>query len=79
MSLAQVTGLPILPVSYHLNWKIRPNSWDRFQLPLPFARCQVFIEKPVRVPREASDAQREALRQDLEQTLRRITQDFVSA
>ncbi|MGA2863916.1 MAG: lysophospholipid acyltransferase family protein [Verrucomicrobiota bacterium] len=79
MSLAQVTGLPIVPVSYHLNWGIRSNSWDRFQIPLPFARCEVFIGKPVRVPREASDAQREALRQDLEQILRSITKDSVPA
>jgi lysophospholipid acyltransferase (LPLAT)-like uncharacterized protein len=75
MSLAQLTGLPIVPVSYHLSWKICAKSWDRFQIPLPFARCIVRFEKPVRVPREASDADREALRQHLEQTLRKITCD----
>src|SRR4029077_17081604 len=37
MSLAQLTGLPILPVSYSLSWKIRAGSWDRFQIPLPFS------------------------------------------
>ena len=74
-SLAQLTGLPIIPVSYHLGWKIRPKSWDRFQIPLPFARCEMFFEKPIRVPREASDAQREALRQQLEQALQSISQD----
>jgi hypothetical protein len=75
MSLAQLTGLPILPASYHLNWKIRLNSWDRFQIPLPFARCEVFLGRPVRVPRQASDAQREGLRRQLEQTLNEITKD----
>ena len=40
MSLAQMTGLPIVPVTYHLNWKIRLKSWDRFQIPLPFARLR---------------------------------------
>jgi lysophospholipid acyltransferase (LPLAT)-like uncharacterized protein len=75
MSLAQVTGLPILPASYHLNWKLRLNSWDRFQIPLPFARCEVFIERPLRVPRQASDAQREDLRRQLEETLKGITKD----
>jgi lysophospholipid acyltransferase (LPLAT)-like uncharacterized protein len=75
MSLAQVTGLPIIPVSYHLNWKIRVNSWDRFQIPVPFGRCEVIFGKSVRVPRESSDAEREALRQQLEQTLRAITKD----
>jgi lysophospholipid acyltransferase (LPLAT)-like uncharacterized protein len=75
MGLAQVTGLPIMPVSYYLGWKIQPKSWDRFQIPLPFSRCEMLFGKPVRVPREASDAAREALRQQLERTLRDISRD----
>jgi lysophospholipid acyltransferase (LPLAT)-like uncharacterized protein len=75
MSLAQLTGLPILPASYHLTWKLRVKSWDRFQVPLPFSRCDVTVVKPIRVPREASDEEREALRQQLERTLREITRD----
>jgi lysophospholipid acyltransferase (LPLAT)-like uncharacterized protein len=75
ISTAQLTGLPIVPVSYHLNWKIRFNSWDRFQLPLPFARCEVVVGRVLRVPREASEAEREELRQQLEAELRAITRD----
>jgi len=75
IGLAQVTGLPIVPGSYHLNWKVQAKSWDRFQIPLPFARCEVVLGKPVRVPREASDAEREALRQQLERTLKEISRD----
>jgi hypothetical protein len=75
ISTAQLTGLPIVPVSYHLNWKVRARSWDRFQIPLPFARCQVSIGKPIRVPRDASDADREVLRKELERALREISQD----
>jgi lysophospholipid acyltransferase (LPLAT)-like uncharacterized protein len=75
ISLAQVTGLPILPAAYHLDWKIQVKSWDRFQVPLPFSRCDVVFGKPVRVPRDASDEQREALRQELERTLKEISVD----
>ena len=75
ISLAQVTGLPIIPVSYLLNWKIRPKTWDRFQIPLPFSRCDVVIEKAVRIPREATDEERENLRQLLERTLRAMSED----
>lgn len=75
ITTAQVTGLPIVPVSYHLNWKIRVNSWDGFQIPLPFARCNVIIEKPLSVPREISDEQRETYRKQLEQSLREISHD----
>ncbi len=75
MSLAQITGLPIIPFSCHVRWKLRAKSWDRFQIPLPFSRCEMIIEKPIYVPREASDAERESLRQQLEQTLRKISRD----
>jgi len=75
MGLAQVTGFPIVPVSYYSHWKIRIKSWDQFQIPLPFSRCDMFFGKAVRVPREASEAEREALRQQLEETLREISWD----
>lgn len=75
ISTAQLTGLPILPVSCHLNWKIRAGSWDRFQVPFPFARCRVIVGQAIRVPREASEAEREQLRRELEQALRNITHD----
>ena len=75
IGLAQVTGLPIIPASHHLSWKIQAKSWDRFQIPLPFSRCEMVFEKPVRVPRQASDAEREALRQQLERTLKEISRD----
>ncbi len=75
MSLAQVTGLPIIPVSWHVRRKIQARSWDRFQIPLPFSRCDIFLGPAITVPREASDEEREGLRVQLEQTLRSITQD----
>ena len=75
IATAQLTGLPIVPVSYRLNWKVRVKSWDHFQVPLPFARCEITTGRLMRVPREASEADRETLRQQLEQTLRSITRD----
>ena len=75
MALAQITGLPLVPASYHLHWKIQLKSWDRFQIPLPFSRCDVFAGRIIQVPREISDAGREALRQQFEAELRAITLD----
>lgn len=75
VSLAQVTGMPILPFSYHLQWKLRMKSWDRFQIPLPLARCEMNFGKVIHVPRECSDEQRETLRQELERTLLEISKD----
>jgi hypothetical protein len=74
-SLAQLTGLPIVPVALNLNWKISIKSWDRFQIPLPFARCEVCVGRSFRVPAEASDAAREKLCGQLEAELRAITRD----
>jgi hypothetical protein len=75
MSLAQITGLAIVPVSYSLKHKILLKSWDRFQIPLPFALCEVNGGRVFRIPREATDAERESLRQQLEAELRAISRD----
>lgn len=74
-SLSQLTGLPIVPVTFNLNWKISVKSWDRFQIPLPFARCEVRVGKIIRVPADASEATREELRRQLEADLLAITRD----
>lgn len=75
MSLAQLTGLPIIPFAFYARRKIIVKSWDRFQIPLPFSRCEMVFAKPVVVPRDASDEQRAALRKQLEDTLKEIARD----
>ena len=75
ISLAQLTGFPIVPVSYELSWKITVNSWDRFQIPLPFSRCIMRLGPPLAVPREANEEEREHLRRELESRLNELTVD----
>lgn len=75
LSLAQLTGLTIVPVSYHLGWKICLKSWDRFQIPLPFSRVTVSFAEPLAVPRDVSAEGREALRRELDQRLLAVTKD----
>jgi lysophospholipid acyltransferase (LPLAT)-like uncharacterized protein len=75
IALAQITGRPILPVSYHLTWKINVKSWDRFQIPLPFTKCVMHLTPPIWIPREPTDAQREALRREVEERLHSVTVD----
>ena len=69
MALAQVTGLPIVPYSCHVGWKIRLKSWDAFEIPLPFAHCEMTFGELIRVPRRATDAKREQLRKQLRNAL----------
>jgi lysophospholipid acyltransferase (LPLAT)-like uncharacterized protein len=75
ISLAQVTGLPIVPCSYNLSRKITVKSWDQFQIPMPFSTCEVLIGKPITVPRNASDSEREQLRLELQTQLRSMTRE----
>ena len=75
MALAQLTGAPIVPVVYQASSKFAFNSWDRFQVPLPFSNCKVTLGEVVRVPREVTEAEREALRQQLQQAMTAMTRD----
>jgi len=75
IALAQLTGNPLVPASYHLPWKVCLKSWDRFQIPLPFGRALMRFGEPLRVPREATEAEREMLRQQFEERLMDLTVD----
>jgi lysophospholipid acyltransferase (LPLAT)-like uncharacterized protein len=75
IALAQITGATIIPVSARVNRKWTLKSWDAFQIPKPFAACEIHLNKPIRVPREASDEEREALRAELERRMMEITFD----
>ena len=73
--LAQVTGRPIIPISNYSRRKITMRSWDKFQIPLPFARCIMRYGPPLRVPRDATDEDRDQLRLELEKMMMTITKD----
>jgi len=74
ISLAQLTGAPIIPVSYTLAWKITVKSWDAFMIPLPFGRATLHIGAPITVTREISDADREHKRLELETILTSLSE-----
>jgi lysophospholipid acyltransferase (LPLAT)-like uncharacterized protein len=72
---AKVTGLPIVPVSYHAHWKLRLPSWDRFQLPLPFSRVEIRSSTPIHVPADCDEAEITRLREQLRQALLALAPD----
>lgn len=47
--LARATGAPILPIGFAARRALRLRSWDRFLVPLPFARLHVVFGEPLRV------------------------------
>ena len=76
VALARLTGLPIVPVTYHLTWKFCLRSWDRVPgCPCPLRAANGDWGIRSCVPRDLSDPEHEALRQRLEQSLRGLTRD----
>lgn len=48
--VAQLAGMPIIPIANALSHKIEiAKSWDRLQVPLPFGHSVVIYGEPVRV------------------------------
>jgi lysophospholipid acyltransferase (LPLAT)-like uncharacterized protein len=72
--LAGATGNPLLP--FHLEassaWTL--GSWDRTQIPKPFATVSLVVGEPIDVPRHASDDALEEARRGLERRLQSLEQ-----
>jgi lysophospholipid acyltransferase (LPLAT)-like uncharacterized protein len=73
--LAQMSGRPMLPMAYAASraWLIQ---WDKFVIPVPFARISIAIGKPRYVARVLDAAGVEALQREMEQELKQL---FVKA
>ncbi len=69
LSLAQLTGLPIVPLGCRAKLKLHFKSWDRFQLPWPLTRCDMVFGEPLEVPRKANGEQRSMLRKELKRRM----------
>jgi lysophospholipid acyltransferase (LPLAT)-like uncharacterized protein len=44
VKLAQLTGSPILPARVHYSRSFKFKTWDRFELPLPFAKVTIILD-----------------------------------
>ena len=75
VQLARVSGQPIVPVSAQIFSRKELRSWDAFQVPLPFARCEIQVGESVRVARDADEAALEEARATVERRLRDLTID----
>ena len=74
---ARQAGVPVVPVGVAISRKIVFSSWDRFQLPLPWARVLLWHGPPLRFERgrpveEAAEEIRAALHQATEQAESRL-------
>jgi lysophospholipid acyltransferase (LPLAT)-like uncharacterized protein len=73
VALASRTGYPVLPVSinYSSYWELR--SWDRFQIPKPWAKVRLVLGKPIQIPENLSDEDIEKWRETVEDALNSIS------
>jgi len=76
ISLAQLTGAPLIPVIWSgaNPWVLR-RSWDKTMIPKPWSKVVVLYGQPITVSRRLSREERESHRQDLENQLMRITRE----
>ena len=49
LKLAQLSGAPIVPISYSPSKFIELKSWDRFVIPFPFCKVKIITGKPIYV------------------------------
>ena len=75
IALAQLTGLPVMPVSTFVRRKTQLRSWDKFQLPWPLAHCEVRVGPLLQVPRECTEVERGEFRRQLQARMDELTQD----
>ncbi len=74
VKLAQLTGAPIIPLSYSMRHRRVAHSWDKFIIPRPFNRGIFVWGEPIYVPRDADDAALADLRRRVEDELNAVTQ-----
>jgi lysophospholipid acyltransferase (LPLAT)-like uncharacterized protein len=72
VTLARLSGAPIVPVALGASRQWQFRSWDEFRVPRPFARCVLRFGDPIRVARDADRATQESVRKDVEAALRAL-------
>jgi lysophospholipid acyltransferase (LPLAT)-like uncharacterized protein len=70
--LAKTTGNPVLPFHLKADRHWTANSWDRTQIPKPFATVALAMGEPLDVPADASDDGVESARRELESRLQQL-------
>ncbi len=72
ISVAQATGMPIVPVIYDVTRKIRLKSWDGFYVPIPFSRGVVVFGEPMYVPENITEEQRDIFKKELKHKIESV-------
>src|SRR5215217_6611914 len=69
VTLAQLSGRPVVPVAVVTSRRVDFDSWDRASIGLPFGRGAMVLGDPVAVPRDADERTLEIVRKTVEREL----------
>ena len=75
VTLAQVTGAPIIPIFYDVKTKLRLKTWDGFIIPLPFTYGYMSFSEPIYVPSDISEQQHKEFQSKVETAMITLSQD----
>lgn len=73
LAVAQITGLPLLPVAAGASSAWRAGSWDGFLVPRPFSKVQIEYAPPRWVPRDADRSDLQRIAEELEAELNALS------
>ncbi|MGQ0549203.1 MAG: lysophospholipid acyltransferase family protein, partial [Armatimonadota bacterium] len=71
--VAKRAGVSLIPVGAAMRRTIILDSWDHFEIPLPFSAAVLAIGEVISVPEEATEPELTALSRQLETTLNDLT------
>ena len=72
VTLARISGRPIVPVAVATSRRVVFKSWDRASIGLPFGRGAIVAGRPIAVPRDAGADEIEDARLAVERELNRV-------
>ena len=75
VSVARMSGVPVIPATFGVTKRKVLGSWDRFILAKPFAKGVIVWGEPIEVPRKANEEEMDAARLQIEQALIDITNE----
>lgn len=66
---AQISGKAVVPIAYAASPAKVLRTWDKFVIPLPFARLRIAIGEPYFPPKRMTEEEMEAAQKELERRL----------
>ena len=72
MVMAQKSGAALIPTGPAAHPRCLAKSWDRYMIPMPFARSEIVFGEPIYVPSGASAEEVEAIRLRLQEAMNEV-------